>query len=52
VALPGAQLLEFQSGVKVRPDGLHVQHDTAPLAWEWLTPRLGAIVKGSGGRTR
>ncbi len=49
---PGRNFLEFQSGVKVRPDGLHFQHDTAPLAWDWLTPRLDAIVKASGGRTR
>jgi hypothetical protein len=49
---PDRNFLEFQAGVKVRPDGLHFQHDTAPLAWNWLTPRLDAIVKASGGRAR
>jgi len=49
---PGRHFLEFETGVKVRPDGLHFQHDTAPLAWDWLTPRLDAVVKASRSRTR
>jgi len=49
---PGGTFLEDQGGVKVRPDGLHFQHDTAPLAWKWLEPRLDAAVDAAGGRKR
>lgn len=45
---PDGKFQETFDGVVLRPDGVHFNATTAPIAWEWLRPRLVELVTTLG----